>query len=53
MDDRPLSYKLAAPEGIDLHAGNDNLFGAQIEDNVADVTGYFKLVEDDYEEHDD
>jgi len=30
MDDRPMSYKLAAPEGIDLHLGNhdDNLFGA-------------------------
>ena len=55
MDDRPLSYKLAAPEGIDLHVGSqdDNLFGAQHEENAADVTGYFKLVEDQEEEQDD
>lgn len=55
MDDRPLSYKLAAPEGIHLHVSSqdDNLFGAQHEENVADVTGYFKLVEDQEEEQDD
>ena len=48
MDERPISYKLAAPEGIELGSQDDNLFGNQHEENVADVTGYFKLV--DYEE---